>query len=281
VRGVLAAIALCLLGLLAAGCGERSEPTGATVSLYPVTVTGATGQKTSLDAPPRRILAVGPGMQATLRALGVGGQVVTGTGTAAGNGQTELVTAWSSSPEASTLSRTTRGAGSPAVYIASDRTIADVERSLADLGILVGRPLQGSVLAERVDASVRRVRQRLRTAKPVGVFLDTGFFATVPRGSLADQMLAAAAGHNVVTTASAGTPVDVSELRRLDPRFYLTTSGSGTTLRTLERDRATARLSAVRARRFAVIRSKLLEPGPAVGAGVVTMARILHPDAFR
>ena len=277
-RGVLAAIALCLLALAASGCGERSEPTGTTVSLYPVSVTSATGATTKLDAPPRRILAVGADMQATLKALGVGNRTVSGPAEAVPGNRPDLVTTWSSSPEASALSKAPPGT---AVYVASDRTIADVQRSLADLGVLVGRPLQGSILAQRVDRSVRRVRLRLRAAQPVSVFLDTGFFATVPRGSLADQILTAAGGHNVITTAAANTPVNVSELRRLDPRYYLATSGSGTTLRTLQQDRQAAKLSAVRAKRFAVVRSKLISAGPEVGAGVAALARILHPDAFR
>jgi iron complex transport system substrate-binding protein len=279
VRGVLAAIALCLLAVSASGCGERSEPTGATVSLYPVTVTSATGTQAKLDRPPRRILAVGGDMQATLKALGVGDRTDSGSAAAAPGRRYDLVTTWSSSPEASALSKASHG--KTAVYVASDRTIADLQRSLADLGVLVGRPLQGSILAQHVDRSVRRVRQRLRAAKPVSVFLDTGFFATVPRGSLADDILTAAGGHNVITSAAANTPVNVGELRRLDPRYYLATSGSGTTLRTLQHDHQTSKLAAVRAKRFAIVHSNLIEPGPGVGAGVAAIARILHPDAFR
>jgi iron complex transport system substrate-binding protein len=275
VRGVLAAIALCALALSATACGERSEPTGATVSLYPVTVGDAAGVTTKLDAPPRRILAVGGDMAATLRALGAGKQVVATTNGPVGNRRPDLVAVWSSNPEASAIAHDSH------VYVASDRTIGDVQRSLADLGVLTGHPLRGSALAGRVDRSVRQARERLQRVKPVSTFLDTGFFTTAPRGSLVDQMITAAGGRNVGATSSANSPVDVSRLRSLDPRYYLATSGSGTTLRSLRRDRATARLSAVRAGRFAVIRSALLQPGPNVGAGVAAIARVLHPNASR
>jgi ABC-type Fe3+-hydroxamate transport system substrate-binding protein len=275
VRAVLAASLLLLVGLLVTACGERSEPTGTSVPLYPVTVTDANGTRTTLDAAPRRIFAVGADMAATLKALGVGAR--TSRRGPARARSADLLLAWASNPGASTLSR--RAPGATPAYVAADAKVEDVERSLADVAVLVGRPLAGRRMVARIEHSVDRAQQRLQNVRPVTVFLDKGFSTTVSRSSLQGQMLALAGGRNIV--ASATEPLDPGRLRRLDPRYYLATSRSGTTLRQLRRDPATKHLRAVRARRFAVVPDRLLQPGPDVGAGVLTIARILHPDAFR
>src|SRR5207237_4908850 len=64
---------MCALALLAAGnaWGERKEPTGAVVRIYPVTVQGAGERPTILSAAPQRIVPLGPGPRRILRALGL------------------------------------------------------------------------------------------------------------------------------------------------------------------------------------------------------------------
>lgn len=263
-----------LAGLLVTGCGERAEPTGTTVALYPVTVTDANGTQVTLSTEPRRILARGAAMAAALRALGVGARTTT-AGTPAG--RFDLVAAWASDPGARGLSH--RAPGSPPGYVAADGTVVDIERSLADLAVLVGRPLGGRRLVAKIDRNVTRVQRRLENERPVSVFLDKGFSTTVSRSSLQGQMLALAGGRSVVTSATG--PLDPGQLRRLNPRYYIATSQSGTTLKQLRQDPATKHLSAVRAGRFGIVPDRLLQPGPDVGAGIALIARILHPDAFR
>ena len=277
-RAVLAAISLCALTLSVTACGERAEPTGPAAGFYPVTVTGANGSSTRLESPPRRILAIGPDMAATLAGLGVGGRTVSGTADAAGD-DFDLVAVWASNQDANALSQ--RPAGAAPAYVAADRTIAAVERSLADLGVLVGRPLQGRGLVTKVERDIRTTQRHLQNERSVPVFLDTGLFIPVSGASLRGNILSLAGGENIARRAPQGRPFDLRELERLDPRYYLATSDSGTTLEQLQHNPATKRLGAVRAKRFATISSRLLQPGPQVGAGVVRIARILHPDAFR
>jgi iron complex transport system substrate-binding protein len=275
VRALLITSLFLLAGLLVTGCGERAEPTGTTVALYPVTVTDANGTQVTLTAEPRRILARGAAMAATLRALGVGARMTT-TGTP-GPGRFDLAAVWAADPGARGLSH--RAPGSPPGYVAADGTVVDVERSLADLAVLVGRPLSGRRLVAKIDRNVNRVQRRLENERPASVFLDKGFSTTVSRSSLQGQMLALAGGRSVVTSATG--PLDPGQLRRLNPRYYIATSQSGTTLKQLRQDPATKHLGAVRAGRFGIVPDSLLRPGPDVGVGIVAIARILHPDAFR
>jgi ABC-type Fe3+-hydroxamate transport system substrate-binding protein len=265
---------LCLLALLATACGQRAEPTGATVEVFPITVTDAEGETTDLEQEPRRIRAADDSMAATLRALGVSPRrIVVGTGEAGAD--VDLTAAWS----------TNRGAGprqpGAPIYIAADQSIDDVKSSLLDLGLLVGRPLRARELVNRINRPIGAVRDRLNEQPPVTVFLDAGTFNTISSPGLVDDIIRSAGGRNVAGAATENQRPSPAELRRLQPRYYLATTSSGTTLQRLRQDREMARLDAVRAERFGIVPDTVLEPGPSVGRGVLTIARILHPDEFR
>jgi iron complex transport system substrate-binding protein len=113
------------------------------------------------------------------------------------------------------------------------------------------------------------------------VFVDTGFFTTVSDQSLVGDLIREARGRNVAGQQEDAGPVELRELAELNPRVYIATSDSGTTLRDLRRKAGTRKLPAVRRGRFAIVDAALLEPGPRVGDGLVAIARALHPDAFR
>jgi len=54
-----------------------------------------------------------------------------------------------------------------------------------------------------------------------------------------------------------------------------------TTLADLRRNPRTRRLKAIREGHFAFLGAKVVQPGGEVGAGLLALARYLHPDAFR
>ena len=68
-RIALLPLAVVLL-LAGTACGERSEPTGALVQSYPVTVQGAGDKPTVVDAAPKRIVPIGAGPRASCAASG-------------------------------------------------------------------------------------------------------------------------------------------------------------------------------------------------------------------
>ena len=78
VRAALVLSVAALLLLAGTACGERTEPTGALVASYPVTVQGD-GDKPTVVAPRRRrIVPVGAGPKAILQSLGLGKRTVDG-----------------------------------------------------------------------------------------------------------------------------------------------------------------------------------------------------------
>jgi ABC-type Fe3+-hydroxamate transport system substrate-binding protein len=281
---------VALLGVVvilatATACGERSEPTGSSVPLYPVTVTGAAGRPLDIDRPAERIAVLDPALLEVLDALGARRRVVglpvepngTINVTRLVRLHPDLIVAPSSADEVQ-LSRASAAAHVP-VYVAPGNSLREVEQTITELGLIAGQSVQARRLVHRIEAKRRFVDERLDGAPTVSVFFDTGLFTPVSDQSLVGDLIREARGRNVVGQTTG--PVEPSELLSLDPRFYLTTADSGTTLRDLKGNRQTRKLRAVRKGGFGLVDAGLLEPVPQIGDGLIAIARLLHPDAFR
>lgn len=263
--GAAAAIAVAAL-LLLTGCGQRSEPTGAKVDLYPVTVQQPSSSSIVLEHEPRSVVALTP--QAATLLSSILGRTVTSQPSP---GKAELVVI---TPES--LSKRTRR-----VYVAPDESISDVERALTELGLLLDRPIRARQLVAQVEKKRRFVRRRVRGVKPVTVFVDTGFYTTVSNDTLLGDLIDEGGGKNIAGRAPQPGPFPVRTLIKLDPDYYLATADSGTKLADLKRNPRLRQLKAVKEGHFAILASKVLEPGAQVGDELLAIARYLHPDAFR
>lgn len=262
---VAAALGLASL-LFLTGCGQRSEPTGAKVQLYPVTVDQPSGPPVVLSREPRSVAALTP-QAATLLGAVLGHTVELQH--SAGDADLAVMT-----PES--LNKRTAG-----VYVAPDESIDDVERALTELGLLVDRPIRARQLVDGIQEKRRFVHRHLNGVKPVTVFVDTGFFTTVSTQTLLGNLIEEAGGTNIAGRAPPAGPFSVGRLLEVDPDYYMATSDSGTTLADLRHDRRTRRLKAVKNGHFAVLGKKVVEPGGDVGNELLAIARYLHPDAFR
>jgi iron complex transport system substrate-binding protein len=280
--GRIAALAALLLVLGGTACGERNEPTGPDAGLYPVTVTSE--RPVIVTAPARRIVVLDPAAEEILDGLGVGRRVVLRETDgnfdvrAVRRARPDLIVA---SPEANErdLSRAASATGAR-VYTAPGDSIRQVERAITQLGLLTGAPVAARKLVRRIEDRRDQVAERLARVADVSVFVDTGFLNTVPDQSLIGDVLREAHGTNVFGATAEAGPVDVADLLRLDPQVYLATSDAEVTLKDL-RSGPTRKLRAVHNRRFAIADANLLQPGPRIGAGLLRVARLLHPDAFR
>ena len=263
---VAAAVVALLSVLLLTGCGQRSEPTGAKVQLYPVTVQQPSGAPIVLTHEPDSVAALTPQAAALLSSL-LGHTVEVER--SPGNAELKVTTPESLSPR------------TPGVYVAPDESIDDVERALTQLGLLLDRPIRARQLVADIEKKRKLVRERLRRVKPVTVFVDRGFFTTVSTETFLGDLIREAGGTNVAGRTPQPGPFPVRKLRDLDPDYYLATSDSGTKLTDLRRDPRTRRLKAVRSGHFAILGEKVVEPGGKTGDELLAIARYLHLDAFR
>jgi ABC-type Fe3+-hydroxamate transport system substrate-binding protein len=282
-----AALAAAVL-LVATACGERSEPTGPSADLYPVTVQSPSGAGSIvLDKPAERIAVIAPSARRILIALGAYSQIAGAPYAKNGslNGSRlralhpDLVVASSTTDDRS-LKLAARTLPHTPLYESPDDSVRGVEQTITQLGLLTGRPGEARNLVRTIEQKQALVSRRLAGKPGVSVFVDTGYFISVSNQSLIADLLREAHAHNVAGDAPQVGPFDLHELLRLQPRYYLATSDSGTTLAQLRKNHLAKQLGAVRAGRFAIVPKALLEPGPSVGAGLAELAKLLHPDAF-
>lgn len=298
----LLACALLLAALAGAGCGERGEPVGALAQAYPVTVQGVGDKPTTLESRAERIVALDPGSAQLLAALGVGERlvgipaatkrpdgskarkIVSSTGNIDVDGAVELdpdLVVATQTADQLDVARIERLADA-AVYVQPAASLRNVEQAAVDLGFLVGEAARARQLVARIQHHVAAIQERLASVQPVSVFVDTGFFITVSDRSLLGDLVKRAKGASVAGASPGPGPYPLAQLRRADPDVFLATSDSDTTLASLRANPATARLEAVRRKRFVVVPAALVNrAGPRVAEGLEAIARALHPDAFR
>jgi iron complex transport system substrate-binding protein len=285
---VKAAALAAAAGLLLVGtaCGERSEPTGTSLRIYPVTVQGA-GERPAVErAMPQRIVPIGPGPRSILRALGLGKRVIPVDDSLVGlplvdrirSAHPDLIVA-SGEADPLDLARA-RAATHAAVYVEPDSSLDDVAGAIDDIGLLTGRPVAARRLSGSLERTRRQMAARLRSFPPISTFVDLGDFTTAPSRSLVGDLIARAGGTSVAGPAPEQGPFPIKRLVQLDPEAYVAIGKGTTTLARLRAGAKTKRIRAVRTGRFGVVESPLVVPGPQLGEALVQIARILHPDAF-
>jgi ABC-type Fe3+-hydroxamate transport system substrate-binding protein len=293
-RGPILLLAASLvLAAGAAGCGLKSEPTGAQPG-YPLSVVDGAGRTVTLDAPPRRIVSLDAGLTESLFALGAGPLVVGRSGSelypaaalrlpaelAAGTPDTariqqlhpDLVLAapGTTAAQASAMAAQLHAP----VYVPDQTTVRGIEHDMLAVAGLVGRAGPGRSLIAGMRAQIGRVQRLIASRPDVSVFVDRGRRTTIGPDGLGALMLTLARGLNAAAGAAPGAPYPLARLRRSPPAVYLSVEASGAASRaSLRRDR-------VRVRRFAVIgRGLLTDAGPRMPQALSTLAGLLHPGA--
>ena len=272
--GGLRAALILTCGLVAVGCGERSEPVGPAEELFPLTVTTAERPLT-IPSPPRRIVVLEGGSESILAALDAP-VVASNVAVADLEGlRPDLVIAPSTTSDRA-LSQAA-AAGAP-VYVMHDTSITEVERAITQLGLIVAEPSAARRLVRSIEQRRQRLGRRLRGTPRTTVFVDFGGRLTASDNTLVGDLIRETRGRNVGGGIPEGLPVPIGELLALDPEVYV--SVGGPTLKQLRRGARTRRLRAVRSGRVHVVDERLLSASPAIAQGLDRLARALHPDAF-
>lgn len=263
-------------------CGEKSEPTGTSARLYPLSVHDATDHRVTLRARPESIVVAGGASAELASTLEL---AVTRVGT--GSGGLDLGLIRELKPQLALVGsgidaiavRRARALGI-AVYVVPDQTLDGIEQALSDVGLLAGDPLRGRVERERLVAEREAVQTALATVKPVRVFIDLGNFSTVSDSSFIGGLISEAGGINVAGPDVQEGSFPLKRLRRLKPEVLVLSTHSRLTLNKLRNNHSTRWLPAVRTGRVVRVNYQLLEPGPGAVNGLRELAAALHPDAF-
>ncbi len=284
-RAALAGAVAVVLLLAGTACGERTEPTGALVQSFPVTVQGGGDRATVVRSAPKRIVPVGAGPTAILDGLGLGKRVIKVNDALVGlplvgairHAKPDLIVA-SSETDPLDLARA-RSATGAAVYVEPANSLDDVVQAIGEIGLLTGKPVDARRLTARIESQRQAVGRDVAGMPLVTAFVDTGGFSTISSRSVLGNLIELAHGASVAGTSPEQGPFPLSRLARIDPDVYLATAGSGRTLHQLREHAVLRRVKAVRTGRFSVLPPDATVAGPGVGHALAQIARILHPDA--
>ena len=273
--------------------------------LSALTVTDQTGRTVTLAAPPRRIVSLVPGVTEMLFAIGaeerlvgvtdfcdfpaaarrkrsVGGMLAPSLETLVAL-QPDLVVATDSGNSDETRVQLER-LRLP-VYLVSPKSVADVFRTMEQLGALTGQSARAAEVVAGLERRVRAVVQRVAARpRPRVLYVVWPEPLIVPgRGAAVTELIELAGGASVTATAAEGYPrwsVEAA-VAGAPELILLARHGSGTGQVSRDKWERFAGLPAIRAGRIHNVDGDLFHRfGPRVVDALEILVRLVHPEAF-
>jgi len=301
VSGVSLSFSLCVsLGALA--CDSPRESLGAH-SAPGIVVVDDHGDTARLATPARRVISLIPSIVETIIALGGAEQIVGRTRydvapevaqrPSIGGGidpsidaivalRPDLVINWDRAQWRKPTEQLA-GLGIPTFSMHAQDT-ADVYRSIAQLGHLLGRDSAANALSRRVRSELAAIRESTRALPRPRVFyvvFNDPPMTTGPHTFIA-QLIEIAGGHSIFDDARQDWPtVSLEEILKRDPDLIVLPYGErGTaTLDRLRHDAGWRDLRPVRAGRVVTISSNLVNrPGPRIAEAARALRALFHPE---
>ncbi|ADV67740.1 ABC transporter substrate-binding protein [Deinococcus maricopensis] len=268
---------------------------------YPLTVTDDLGRKVTLNAEPRRIIAMLPSHTETLIAIGAGDKLVavdrfsnypkdaTDKLKKVGSAyqpdleailalKPDLVLADESS--GSRLTEKLANAGLT-VYGGTAQTYTEVFEKIGTLGKLTNREAGATKLITSMRRDLNAVQDLVRGAPKVSAYyeVDPSPYSVGPN-SFIGVLLKMAGGANVI-------PANLGDFPKIDPELIVKANPSvmiGLTAQDARARPGWANLNAVTASRVfkptAEERDALSRPGPRLPVALRALAKFLHPERF-
>ena len=225
-------VAIVLMALLLAGCGVKSEPTGA-VDPYPTQAIDAAGQTVVLKSPPTRIVSADPGASAILRDLGLGTTLVDAgpatVGPEAADPTTGLVVVPLDMDEAA-LQQLDAATNAPIFRYGAD-PLATAPTIVTQLGIAVGEGAKAATIARSMQSGLEALAERVASETPVPTLIEGAGFTGYGPLSPVGRAVEAAGGKNVL---AADQPLDISRLPSLGISAWVSLQPGGSTLASLQ-----------------------------------------------
>jgi len=258
-----------------------------------LTVTDQTGRTVTLAAPPRRIISLVPGVTEILFAIGaeerlvgvtdfcdfpaaarrkrsVGGMLAPSLETVVAL-QPDLVVATDSGNSDETRVQLERLR--VPVYLVSPKGVADVFRTMEQLGALTGHGARAAEVVAGLQRRVRAVVERVAARpRPRVLYVVWPEPLIVPgRGAAVSELIDLAGGASVTADATEGYPRWI----------VLARHGAGTAAVSRDKWERFAGLPAIRAGRIHNVDGDLFHRfGPRVVDALEILARLVHPEAF-
>lgn len=308
---LLASIMIMTIALLA-GCQsakpEAASPDQATTTevatAYPLTLTDASGKEFTFEKQPEVVISLSPAATEIIYAVGKGDLLKGRTDYCKYPAEALQVPSMGSIMEPNVEAIV---ALKPDVVFVSKMFSDDVKAKMDSLGIKVfdlashdtfdgvytsitnaGQILGASAEAETVVADMKKtiadVTEKVKGAEPKTAYYVVGFGEygdyTAGKGTFIDQMITMAGGTNAANDVE-GWKYSLEKLIEKNPEFLICKNADGDKAG-IEAANGYKDLTAVKEGKLIEIDNTLLDiQGPRVAEGVLTLAKILHPELFK
>ena len=307
------------LATAASGATVEPEMTAAattprTEAAFPFVYTDANQRKVTLKQRPRRIVALFPVNNETLFAIGAGEQVIAvddftafpkaaaskpkigganfkfNTEKIVGLDPDLVITSFGTEE---ILDKALRDAGVPVLATPYPTSLSATYALIRDLGKISGHVDEANQLSTKLRGELEAVQRQTAKSPKVPVYYETdastpGKPFTVNKGTLGDELLAAAGGRNVFSGVKSAQ-VSFESIVSAKPKVILLGNVKGyvpenffspTTVQEVKQRKGFSTIPAVRDNRVVPIYVERLVPGPRLGQGLRDLAVAIHPEIF-
>lgn len=164
-------------------------------------------------------------------------------------------------------------------------TLKEVIAAIDQISKVIGEQERGQQLHEEFSATLTKVQQRLAQAPRKRVFAEVWDvpLLTVGSKSFINDIITQAGGTNVAAVNQVDyTPCDIETLYAYNPESYLILSHNKKASRDFAAQPELSDLAAVKNHQIFQLDDDLLNrPGPRCFAGLVEVAKILHPELMQ
>jgi ABC-type Fe3+-hydroxamate transport system substrate-binding protein len=282
--------------------GGSEAPSVPDASEAPTVIDDA-GREVRLTAPARRVISLVPARTESILALGAGDRLIARTRydldprlaglPSLGNAlnpslewlaaqRPDLVIAWADG-ESRTVVERLASLGIPA-YATRVETLAELDRSLRDLGVLLALNATADSLRAAIADTLTAVSRSVAAREPVRVLYLVGLDPPLVAGpgTFVDELLRIAGAANVFADAAQRWPgISIEEAVRRDPDVIIisTSSPTGDPAGRLRRRPGWRDMRAVRSGNVHEVDADLFNrPGPRVGEAARHLSGVLHRE---
>lgn len=289
--------------------GNHSETT-VKETIYPLTVTDATGKEVTFEKAPERIVSTSPAETEILFALGLHDRIVGVSdfddfpeeakakprvgGVVKPNEEAIL----SQSPDMviggismeKPVAEKLKSLGMP-VYITQPKKIDDILNNILVIGTITNRQEQAEKLVAQMKQDIARVTDAVQNLKPEEkkkVYLEFSPGWTVGKGEFMDELITLAGATNIASDTEGWNPISEEKILKDDPDVILYANGitdekTGKKLENMIVERSGwEKMKAIREQQiFGMDQNTLSRPGPRITQGLHEVAKAIYPDLVK
>jgi iron complex transport system substrate-binding protein len=307
-----------VMSVLLTACGQVNQNTDSApkkdadtqkpaATVYPLTITDATGKKITIQEEPKRIVSLIPSNTEILYALGLGDKVVGVTkwddyppevkkkpviGDLKPNAEAivaqkpDLVLAGASANGKDLDALRSLGLN---VVAFEPKTIKDVEETIREVGKITNTEAKAEEVVNGMEAKIKTVTEKtqgLSDDKKPRVYVEVSpapDIFTAGEGTFMDEMVTLAGGKNIAGDLKGWAKISGEQVIAKNPQVIIITHGlTPDSEKSVLHRSGWSGLDAVKNHRIVSVDTNLVSrPGPRIVDGLAEFAKAIHPELFK